>query len=450
MERILTLLIAIFSIMQVACDDFVVIDQPRTEITRLSVFSESTTAEAAVVDLYVSIRDGFGGGSLGAITAVTALSSDELELFDVSNDYVAVANNEVTENNSIMESIWGSAYSVVYKANAILEGLEVSNIDVTQKDRFKGEALFVRALSYFYLVNLWGDVPLLTSTNHEVNHRALRAPIEQVYDQIVTDLLAARELLPEEPEEGKTRASRAAAKALLARVYLYHRDWKNAELEAAGVIDGKLYSLESDLSRVFSVSSSEAILQLWNPIYPREAVTFLIHPALNRPLFGSLRFSYLDTFAPDDLRYGDWINVYSTTTTTFFGANKYKSLAAPPDDYSTVLRLAELYLIRAEALAQQGDLTGAAEALNIVRDRAGLLPVAAATREEMLEAIYLERKHEFFAEQGHRWLDLKRTGLADSVLSQLKPTWDHEDQLYPIPASQITGNPNIVQNPLGS
>lgn len=440
----------ILSTMQVACDDFVAIDQPRTEITRVSVFSEPATAEAAVVDLYVSLRDGFGGGSLSGITAVTALSSDELELFDVSNDYLAFANNEITEGNSVIESIWSSAYSVVYKANAVLEGLEGSNIDVTQKDRFKGEALFLRALSYFYLVNLWGDVPLLTSTNHEANNKALRAPSEQVYDQILTDLLAARGFLPENPEEGKTRASQAAATALLARVYLYRGDWQNAEREAATVIDSKLYSLESDLNRVFNVSSSEAILQLWNPIYPREAVTFLIHPALNRPLFGSLRFSYLSTFDSGDLRYANWVNVYTTSSTTFYGANKYKSLATPPEDYSTVLRLAELYLIHAEALAQQGALSAAAESLNMLRSRAGLSPIVATTQQEMLETIYLERKHELFAEQGHRWLDLKRTGMADSVLSQVKSTWDPEDQLYPIPSAQITSNPDIVQNPIGS
>ncbi len=449
MQRFITTITVILLLLQVSCDDFVNIDPPRTDIVRTSVFSEGSTAEAAVVDLYISLRDGFGGGSESSVTAMTALSSDEWEWYGVSTSRLAFENNEIPESNPYIEAMWSSAYTVVYKANAVLEGLERSDIGEMLREQLRGEALFVRAFTYFYLVNLWGDVPLVTSTSHAVNNKLQRFPSAQVYDQIVQDLLEAQALLAEQPDAGKIRASRAAATTLLARVYLYLGDWENAEVEATRVIDSKLYSLETDLNRVFSISSSEAILQLWHISYPWEAVTFLIHPALDAPLYGSMRYTYLSSFEENDLRYANWINEYAAATTTFYGANKYKSFETPPQDYSTVLRLAELYLIRAEALAHQDDVPGSVEDLNIIRSRAGLSSTGVTTKEEILDAIFLERKHELFAEQGHRWLDLKRTGRADSVLAQLKPTWNEEDRLYPIPTSQIASNPDIIQNPTG-
>jgi hypothetical protein len=115
-------------------------------------------------------------------------------------------------------------------------------------------------------------------------------------------------------------------------------------------------------------------------------------------------------------------------------------------EYSTVLRLAEQYLIRAEARARQGnDLTGAAEDLNAIRGRAGATPVDPnSSQDELLLAVELERRKEFFFEWGHRWFDLKRTGRASVFLAPLKgTTWQSSDELYPIPASEIAQNPHL-------
>ena len=106
-----------------------------------------------------------------------------------------------------------------------------------------------------------------------------------------------------------------------------------------------------------------------------------------------------------------------------------------------------MYLIRAEARAEQGNTAGAAADLNIVRQRAGLPPTTATDPAVLLAAILHERQIEFFAEWGHRWLDLKRTGAVTSVLSAEKSHWDVTDALYPIPANELTENPKLVQNP---
>ena len=113
-----------------------------------------------------------------------------------------------------------------------------------------------------------------------------------------------------------------------------------------------------------------------------------------------------------------------------------------------ILRLAEQYLIRAEARAQQGNLTGAIGDLNIIRERAGLPDLSTAlTQDKVIAAVMQERRIELVSEWGQRWLDLKRTGQVDSVLSKIKPTWKINGQLYPIPQSELTNDPNLVQNP---
>ena len=120
-------------------------------------------------------------------------------------------------------------------------------------------------------------------------------------------------------------------------------------------------------------------------------------------------------------------------------------------EYIIVLRLAEQYLIRAEARAQQGNLTGAIEDLDIIRARAGLPHTAATTREDLLHAIAHERQVELFTEWGHRWFDMKRTNTIDiimpAVCEQKGGTWDSRWSLYPIPLKEVQRAPNIKQNP---
>ena len=113
-----------------------------------------------------------------------------------------------------------------------------------------------------------------------------------------------------------------------------------------------------------------------------------------------------------------------------------------------MLRLAEQYLIRAEARARQGNIPGAQQDLNSIRNRAGLPNTTTSGPTEILEAIMEERQRELFTEGGHRWLDLKRTGRTTEVLAPLKPLWDPTDVLWPIPEDEIFNNSNLLpQNP---
>jgi hypothetical protein len=121
----------------------------------------------------------------------------------------------------------------------------------------------------------------------------------------------------------------------------------------------------------------------------------------------------------------------------------------PLTEYNMVLRLAEQYLIRAEARGMQNDLTGAMDDVNIIRARAGLSSIDGTgfAQQDVLDAIDQERRAELFVEWGHRWFDLKRTGKIDAVLGPVKPDWQSKDALFPIAQTEIIANPNLIQNP---
>lgn len=442
--------LSLFCILLPGCDDFVDVGRPRTELVRSTVFEEQSTAEAAVTELYTAMREGFASGGPYGLGAVAGLSSDELVWYGFDTSHQEFFENTISPNNYIIESTWGSIYNVIYKANAVIEGVAASGLPQEAKDQLTGEARFVRAFCNFYLVNLWGDVPLVTTTDYETNDDLGRIPVAQVYEQVLEDLTEAQVLLPEDYSHAKAeriRPNRATATALLSRVYVFLEDWIKAEEEATKVINNtELYGLESDLSLVFRSNSREAILQFWHYQYPNERIAFVVIPAFGGPLFASMRPEFATTFEATDARYTNWVSVADIAGNTFYSPNKYKSFAIPPEEYSVVLRLAEQFLIRAEARIRQNKLIQGTEDLNTLRGRAGLPGTTAVTAEDLLQAVMDERYRELFSEWGHRWFDLRRTGRADDVLSLVKPSWNPEDVFYPIPESQLLSNPTIVQN----
>lgn len=160
---------------------------------------------------------------------------------------------------------------------------------------------------------------------------------------------------------------------------------------------------------------------------------------------------FINAIEPGDLRKVNWINENIRDRQSFYYPYKYKQRVItegnPPQEYSVVLRLAELYLIRAEARAQLEKYADATIDLNIIRNRAGLVNIQPEGKEALLAKIYQERRVELFTEWGHRWLDLKRLNLADQILGPIKsPYWKPTAVLYPIPLAEIESNPNLNQN----
>ena len=436
-----------------SCTKLLDVEPPRTDLLTTSVFSSNTTAEAAVFDLYYSLKNGgFGTPSRYGISYLSAISSDEVIDFQgrsISLAHQEFNNNQISPNNSVLGSVWASSYSLIYKCNSVLEGLSnATTISAESKKVFQGEALFIRAFCYFYLVNLWGDVPLVLTTDYSINNSITRSSTSDIYTQIKADLILSQSLLPEEYEFAsyeRVRANKGAATALLARVYLFSSDWTNAEVQSSSVINNTLYQLDPDLVNVFKKTSKEPILQLWSMQYPAEYTTYNIHSSVG-PLGGIFRPEFVNDFSVDDKRRQYWIKPVTYSGVLYYGQSKYR-YSNPPEYFSTVLRLAEQYLIRSEARAEQGDLSGALSDVNEIRRRAGLLDTTTADKAGLLGIIERERKLELFAEWGHRWLDLKRMNRAAAVLSAIKPEWDDYKKLWPIPEVQLLNDPNVIQNP---
>jgi hypothetical protein len=229
-------------------------------------------------------------------------------------------------------------------------------------------------------------------------------------------------------------------------------EWENAEAMATSLIsNSELFELESDLDKVFLIDSREAVWQLltaFGSINTWEGHDFIFSGS---PPHAALSPLLVNSFETGDNRRDHWIGTTTDGTTTYFYPFKYKiqTSTGAPQEYSMVLRLAEQYLIRAEARAQLGNIPGAQEDLNVIRNRAGLPNTTASTTSTLLDAVVRQRRAEFFVEWGHRWLDLKRLNLADSALSAVKANWQSTDKLYPIPEIQLLNAPNMFghQNP---
>ncbi|MBE7172848.1 MAG: RagB/SusD family nutrient uptake outer membrane protein [Williamsia sp.] len=439
------------------CRKFVTAEPPKTQLLSTGVFSSDATANSAVAGMYSymyqlnNASSTYGGYHL---TICTALSADELYRPALPAD--PFYTNNLSPASLDVARIWASSYGIIYNANAVLEGLQTStSVSASMKAQLAGEALFIRAFCHFYLVNLFGDVPLVTTTNVKQSIVVGRSSKDSVYKQIIADLEQAKSTLATNYSfsgNERVRANKWVASAFLARVYLYTGDWANAEAQATAVINNSsLYSLPANLNSVFLKSSNEAIWQFLS--YTGSGYTIAgsqLLPASYTvaPAYALTSFQQ-NAFETGDQRKIAWTNSYTASGQAYVIPFKYKqrtNASGTGGEYDMVLRLAEQYLIRAEARVQLNNLSGSKEDINAIRARAGLPGTSANDRASMLLAVDHERQAELFTEWGHRWLDLKRTGRINTVLSAEKPAWVASKALFPIPTTELANNPALSQN----
>ncbi len=478
-----------------ACKKMVEVGQPQGTVTTEKVFSNDADANAALAGIYSLMMSNTGSltGTNGGISVYAGLSADELSTYQGVNNPVdyQFETNKLLADNMMTSIFWSPLYKTIYSINAALEGVAASaatTLSDSLRTQINGECKFLRAFNYFYLTNIFGDVPLVLSSDFTITMGMARTAQATVYNQMIQDLKDAQALLPGDYSVAgneRIRANKWAATALLARVYLYQKDWKDAQQQAASVIENGQFSLPTDLSQVFLKNSQEAIFQLKpnttvSPYGIYDASNFIPLlkwtdiPADQRPLYldPSIFGTYEAYFTPNyyisrelassfeagDKRLVQWTSYRETPGVapydgvTLYYPFKYTVLDGPSKastQYYMVLRLAEQYLIRAEAKAQSGDLDGALADINVIRARAGLAPTKAASADEILAAIAQERRVEFFAEWGHRFFDLKRTAKAGTVLGAIaaKQPWDDRQLVYPIPVTEIQAAPQLIQNP---
>ncbi|WP_295123346.1 RagB/SusD family nutrient uptake outer membrane protein [uncultured Chitinophaga sp.] len=468
-KRFFFLTLFCFSIFTLlGCDKFLEIPPPRTQLITNTVFENDALANSAVIAIYSKLIN--ESGISYRIPMQTGLSGDELTNYSKNIDVIQVYQNAISPLNARTASVWEPLYRYVFQCNEVIEKVENSDrLNSKLRYHLVGEAKFLRAFIYFYLKNMWGEIPLILKTDYKISANAERTGVAEIDSQIVRDLKDAISLLPDNfiGSDGivksfdRLRASKWAAMALLSRVSLYRKDYKSAVKYADSVIaNANVFYLEQDLNKVFLKTSPEAIFQL------QPVATFLVTPeGSNFILRGTpstseanstvVSSALLRVFEKDDKRALSWINSIKVGTNTYFFPFKYKVRTtgggAASEEYSVVLRLAELYLIRAEAYAQIGEIGLANEDLRVVRKRAGLSYDLTADKDSLLGKIIHERQVEFFCEWGHRWFDLKRLSILDSVMTNTVPLksaqWDSRHAFFPIPQKDRNNNPNLTQNP---
>lgn len=463
--RSLLYMIFVFSFFTVGCKKLIEIDPPVDTITTDQVYSNDANALSAISAIYSRlINTGSGVVKIGsgALTIYGGLSSDELAPFSSATTIRQFYNNSLLPANvNLSANIWTPAYFAIYQANEGIRGIEGSReLSTAIKKQLLGECKFVRAFCNFYLVNLFGDIPLVLTTEWDEIRLLRKSSPDNVYQQIISDLKDAKDLLPADNSAAgdRVRPSKAAATALLARTYLYMNHWENAALNASEVLESSIgFKLESNPGDVFLKNSREAIWQLQqnNSVNPFSAT---IEGNILIPFSSTASPSYyltnhlLAAFEGGDLRRDKWLRTTNYNSVTYSYPYKYQkrtgSAGESISEYYMVLRLAEQYLIRAEAFANMNNLAGAIADLDSLRKRAGLAGLdPLLTQGQVLLAVQQERRVELFAEWGHRWLDLKRTNKVNEVIAPVKGSnWQSTDQFYPIPLSEIRNAPNLIQN----
>lgn len=446
------------SLLLASCKKFIDVGAPNSQLVTSTVYNNDATLKSALAGLFSQMANETTTNLQFNLSFVTGNSADEMKFYIPSETYDGFLTNTVFDDNGTVQGMWNSAYALIYKANLIIEGVQSSNEGLTaaMKTEAIAEAKFVRAYYYFYLTNLWGDVPLALSTNVAVNNTLSRSPQVQVYKQIIQDLTDAREGLQADYSYGggeRIKPNKYAASALLARVYLYTGDYANAQANASNVINyTALYNMltTTGLSGLFVKNNTEAIFQLNSAGFvgfTQEGQTYA-QGSTQVPMYQISNYLQ-NAFETSDKRFTSWVAKSTYQGVDYYYPAKYKQKVQNTTalaEYATYLRLGEQYLIRAEAKVMQDDLNGAIADINVIRNRAGLTNTSAATKPAIILAIEQERRIELFGECGHRWNDLRRTGRANTVLGAIKPTWKADAALYPIPRSERLNNSNLSQN----
>lgn len=431
-----------------ACDSPLEVD-PTASIDSETALNTPRGIELGLNGAYRSLQS---GNSYALFEMVFPdLYADNLTFTGTFQTHREVSLRNVIATNGDVLAHWGTAYSGINRANNILEAIPaVAALTAAEAAQYRGEALFLRAINYFNLVRWYGDVPIVLTAAKGVDPATSfpsRDPAASVYTRVVTDLEEAVTLLPTPRLNG--RANRSAAQALLARVYLERGgagDYANAVARATSVIGSGLYSLNANYRTNWTTKHSpESIFELSFSLNNANSLAFWFYP---QPLSGRWGFSpslnLFNSYEAGDPRRDQSIQISATaaacTSNCRYGF-KYHRIANG-DDNVPILRLAEMYLIRAEANARLNAADATVQAdINVVRARAGRAPTAAAGQAALLDAILQERRVEL-AFEGHRFFDLRRRGTATTVLSLAATRL-----LFPIPQTERDVNKNLLQNP---
>ena len=427
---------------------------PVNEVDSSVALTDSTSVHLALAGMY----DGLQTTDLYALRYLyyQDVYADNMRFQGSWTTDNEVNSKRINPTNLQMAETWRAFYRVISRANFILDALPAIDLTQERKNRISGEARFMRAFMYSEMAKVWGGVPIVEKAVTDASELNLnpKASAEELYNFMINDLQFAEDHISgNNPAVGlgskPFRASSLTASALLARVYLESGDYANAALKAGEVIESESYSLVNDFSELFNNSANgEMILVLDFSNNDQNSLSVSSDPTTSGQKF-YVTNDFADLFAASAAEGDSRAEASIQKVGEINRVQKYFRSASNDDDVS-LIRLAEMHLIRAEANARLAgeNATPTASVLtdiNVIRDRAGLATLTAAdlaTNAAALEEILLQRRLEF-AFEGHRFADLKRFGQAEALFG---PTEAYR-VLWPIPFVQIEVNTNLVQNP---
>ncbi|MCJ7759492.1 MAG: RagB/SusD family nutrient uptake outer membrane protein [Gillisia sp.] len=434
-------LVVLFSITAMSCDVLEV--EPQDSIPADAAFKTKEDIDKGILGAYASFQSfSYYGRTFGIFSD---LAADNLShpLAATATAYAEVDNNNILPENGSISGIWSVIYDGINVSNNIITKVPtIEGMTEQEKNTALAELYFIRGLNHFNLLNYFGAIPIkINPTVGVTNLDAPRNSVEEVYSQIINDLSFAAENL--QVSGNKTRASKFAAKALLARVYLYKKDYPQAIAFASDVIANGNYSLLDNYSDVFADETGESIFEIFFSQTERNRIAEYNFPhSLNGRREVEPSENLLNTYETGDTRYEASIAFEGTEAY----AKKYDDLSLGADNV-IVLRLADMYLIRAEAEANlpAANISSVQDDINEIRTRANLTPTSETSITQLLKIIEKERRIEF-AFEGHRWFDLVRTNRAIAVLPNVNSI---TQMLFPIPTDEIQTNndPGMTQNP---
>ena len=425
------------------CDS--ILDQnPPDRLPTEEAITDARGARASLAGAYDGLRGGEEFYYAAEFITLGDLSADNVVSVGISASFNFADENELRANNGVVDGMWADMYDALNRVNVIIEQVPlVTDLEEVEKNQILGEAHAIRALNLHNLTKYWGDVPMPLVSPESVEEAAqiTRTPAAEVYAQIRSDLSEAETLVTETGPA--TRVTTGFVDALQARVALYEEDWATAVAEADEVL-AQGYTLAEDFTSLFDAEGTDTPEDILKLIFTAEQFMWHGYYYTSGDLGGDGSVGpsqkLIDLYDPADVR-GTW-SISGDTEGEASGLKFPTTIGA--EDFH-VIRLAEVLLIKAEALARQNDLVGAVDAYNPIRARAGLpehtLGNEVSTQADVLAEIDLQRQLEL-AFEGDRWPDLVRTGRAVEVLGI--PEFQ---TLYPIPQTEIDVAPGITQNP---
>lgn len=421
--------------------------EPKQAISEQAALSSSSNIEAVLAGAYDAIGEyDVYGGQYYMLPDLMGVGQD-MVWSGTFEQPGAIYQHNILVDNSFVRDGWLYGYEAINTTNNVLASLD--KVVEADRDRVEGESRFIRAIVYFQLVRLFAKdyndgnpsqnpgVPLVLEPTRSIGPDSYvsRNTVEEVYNQVITDLTQARDLLEPEGKNG-IRANTYAASAFLARVYLQQGDYEKARDAANRVISSDEYSLVSNFADAFNnsnVNTSEDIFAI--QVTNQDGVNSL-HEFYAAQQYGGrgdieIQQQHLDRYESGDARL-DFFYADPSTGETRTGKwrNQYGNI--------NVVRLAEMYLVRAEANQRLGTSVGATplEDINTIRNRAELDDLISVDLDAILHERYIE-----LAFEGHFLFDLKR--LKGSVGSI---QWDSPKLVYPIPQREMDVNENLTQN----